>query len=87
MDEPALVEALKTGVIAGAGLDVFEKEPPDKDNPLLSLDNLVLTPHLSSFTEDGKRKMGVTVVEGVLYVLKGRKPEFLVNSEVWNNRR
>lgn len=87
VDEAALVRALKEGTIAQACLDVFEKEPPDKDNPLLALQNAILTPHLSSFTEDGKRKMGVAVVEGVLDVLAGRKPRFLVNPEVWEKRR
>ncbi len=87
VDEKALVEALKEGRLAGAGLDVFEKEPPDKDNPLFAMDNVIATPHLSSFTEDGKRKMGVAVVEGVLDVLAGRKPRFLVNGEVWEKRR
>jgi D-3-phosphoglycerate dehydrogenase len=86
-DEKALIEALKAGKIAGAGLDVFEKEPPEKDNPLFSMDNVIVTPHLSSFTEDGKRKMGVAVVEGVLDVLAGRKPRFLVNGEVWEKRK
>lgn len=87
VDEAALVAALKDGTIAQACLDVFEKEPPDKDNPLFALENAILTPHLSSFTEDGKRKMGVAVVEGVLDVLAGRKPRFLVNPEVWEKRR
>jgi D-3-phosphoglycerate dehydrogenase len=87
VDEEALIEALKEGVIAGAGLDVFAKEPPDKDNPLFSMDNVIVTPHLSSFTEDGKRKMGVAVVEGVLDVFSGKRPRFIVNGEIWETRR
>ncbi|MHB9151592.1 MAG: hydroxyacid dehydrogenase [Spirochaetales bacterium] len=87
VDEAALIEALKEGVIAGAGLDVFAKEPPDKDNPLFSMDNVIATPHLSSFTEDGKRKMGVSVVEGVLDVFAGKRPQFMVNGEIWESRR
>jgi len=87
IDEAAMIEALRSGTIAGAGLDVFEKEPPEKDNPLLAMENVIVTPHLSSFTEDGKRKMGVAVVEGVLDVLAGRKPQFMVNGEIWEKRR
>lgn len=87
VDEEALIEALKEGIIAGAGLDVFAKEPPEKDNPLFSMENVIATPHLSSFTEDGKRKMGVSVVEGVLDVFAGRKPRFIVNGEIWESRR
>ncbi|MFA5852103.1 MAG: NAD(P)-dependent oxidoreductase, partial [Spirochaetales bacterium] len=87
VDETALIEALKEGVIAGAGLDVFAKEPPEKDNPLFSMDNVIATPHLSSFTEDGKRKMGVSVVEGVLDVFAGKRPQFMVNGEIWESRR
>ena len=87
VDEDALIEALKENRIGGAGLDVYTKEPPEPDNPLLKLDNVVTTPHMSSFTDDGKRKMGVMVVQGVLDVLADRKPEFIVNGEVWNKRR
>ena len=87
VDEKALIKALQENIIAGAGLDVFEKEPPEKDNPLFSMDKVIVTPHLSSFTEDGKRKMGLAVVEGVLDVLEGRKPQFLVNPEIWESRR
>jgi len=87
VDEQALIEALKNGEIQSAGLDVYEKEPPDPDNPLFKLDNTVVTPHLSSFTDDGKMKMGMAVVKGVIDVLEGNYPEFIVNSEVWNKRR
>lgn len=87
VDEKALIQALQSGTIAGAGLDVFEKEPPEKDNPLFSLDNVIVTPHLSSFTEEGKHKMGIAVVEGVLDVFAGKHPKFLVNGEIWETRR
>jgi D-3-phosphoglycerate dehydrogenase len=87
IDEAAMIEALRSGTIAAVGLDVFEKEPPEKDNPLFAMENAILTPHLSSFTEDGKRKMGLAVVEGVLDVLAGRKPRFMVNEEIWEKRR
>jgi len=86
-DEKALIRALQSGTIAGAGLDVFEKEPPEKDNPLFSMDNVIVTPHLSSFTEEGKHKMGVAVVEGVLDVFAGRHPKFLVNGDIWETRK
>jgi phosphoglycerate dehydrogenase-like enzyme len=52
VDEAALIDALKRGVIAGAGLDVFEKEPINKDNPLLTMDNVVMTPHVSAATKE-----------------------------------
>ncbi len=87
VDEKALITALKNSKIAGAGLDVFEKEPPDPDNPLLKLENTVVTPHLSSFTDEGKLKMGMDVVKGALDVLGGRKPRFIVNPEVWDSRK
>ncbi len=87
VDESALVEALGKEVIGGAGLDVYAQEPPDKDNPLFRLENTVLTPHCSSFTDGGQLKMGMDVVQGVLDVLHGREPRFLVNPEVWPQRR
>jgi D-3-phosphoglycerate dehydrogenase len=87
VDEAALIRALNEGWIAGAGLDVYAKEPPDPDNPLFSMENTVVTPHLSSFTDEGKRKMGVTVVQGELDVLSGKYPEFIVNPEVWDRRK
>ncbi len=79
LDEAALAEALRQNKIAGAGLDVFDPEPPADDNPLFQLDNVVLTPHLASFTEEGRRRMGLTVAEDVLRVLRGEPPEFIAN--------
>ena len=81
VDEVALIHALQNGVIAGAGLDVFDPEPPRKDNPLFKLDNVVLTPHLASFTDQGRRRMGLMVVEDVLKVLNGEPPKYCANSD------
>jgi D-3-phosphoglycerate dehydrogenase / 2-oxoglutarate reductase len=82
VDEPALIQALKDGKIYGAGLDVYDPEPPANDNPLFQMDNVVLTPHLASFTEEGRRRMGMMVAEDVLRVLRGEMPLCLANPEV-----
>jgi D-3-phosphoglycerate dehydrogenase len=78
VDEAALVVALKEGWIAGAGLDVFEAEPAEADNPLFALDNVVVTPHMASHTHEATRRMAVTVVSDVLAVLDGRRPQHAV---------
>lgn len=80
--ENALVAALKENKIAGAGLDVYDPEPPFENNPLFSLDNVVLTPHLASFTEEGRRKMGLAVVEDILRVFHGKRPLYIANPDV-----
>ncbi|MFH1929851.1 MAG: NAD(P)-dependent oxidoreductase, partial [Chloroflexota bacterium] len=87
VDEKALIRALQEGRIAGAGLDVFDPEPPEPDNPLLSMDNVVATPHLSSFTDEGRARMGIGVVQQVLQVLRGERPPFLADPQVWDRRR
>lgn len=80
VDEAALVEALQRGAIAGAGLDVFEVEPP-VGSPLVKLDNVVLTPHVAASTVDAQRKTGLLIVEQLQKVLEGGRPDFLVNPE------
>jgi len=87
VDEKALIRALQEGRIAGAGLDVFDPEPPEPDNPLLSMDNVVATPHLSSFTDEGRARMGIGVAQQVLQVLRGERPRFLADPAVWERRR
>ena len=82
IDEKALYKALTQRWIAEAALDVFEKEPPEGDNPLLRLENLLPTPHLGSFTEEALRNISVICAEDVLKVLHGEKPLNLVNKEV-----
>ena len=79
--EEALVKALKGKWIAGAGLDVFEHEPP-WDSELLSLDNVILTPHIGGSTEEALRLMGKLAAENVVRVFKGEVPDQLVNPEV-----
>ncbi len=79
VDEAALREALQSGRLAGAGLDVFEPEPPSPTNPLLSMEQVVATPHSASYTDDARRNMGLAAVDQVLAVLGGRKPDNLVN--------
>ncbi len=86
LDEAALVEALQDGHLGGAGLDVYDPEPPAPDNPLFRFDQVVLTPHVASFTDDGRRRMGLMVVEDTLRVLRGEQPLYLANPEVWTHR-
>jgi D-3-phosphoglycerate dehydrogenase len=74
VNEADLYEALKAGRIFGAGLDVFEVEPPPKDHPLLSLPNLVATPHASGGTRETQERSSLQVAMQVVEVLQGRAP-------------
>jgi D-3-phosphoglycerate dehydrogenase len=87
VEEAALIEALQSGHLGGAGLDVYEQEPPALDNPLFKMDNVALTPHLASFTDEGRERMGLMAVENTLRVLNGEEPPFLANPQVWQYRR
>lgn len=86
-DEKALYEALKTGTIAGAALDAYDQEPPPGDNPLFKLDNVILSPHSASLTKEGVIRMATGAAQGVLDVLMGKRPEFLVNPEALEMNR
>jgi phosphoglycerate dehydrogenase-like enzyme len=79
IQESALVDALKTGVIAGAGLDVFEKEPPDAANPLFQIPKVILTPHSAALTKDSVAKLAEGAAENALRVLEGKPPSFSPN--------
>jgi len=81
VDEPALVRALAEGKIAGAGLDVLAKEPPDEDHPLLAMENVVVTPHSAAFSNDAMRDLRRQVYEEVARVLCGETPQNIVNRE------
>ena len=85
--ESALYDALKSGHLRGAGLDVWEKEPTAPGNPLLTLDNVVAAPHIAAATEEGWRRSHVMAAKCTLMVLNGEKPTFFVNPEVWEKRR
>jgi phosphoglycerate dehydrogenase-like enzyme len=82
-DEAALAKALREGWIGGAGIDVFSKEPPTEDNPLVAVAkegvNIVLTPHIAGATSDARMRIIQVTVENVLRVLLGQKPQNVVN--------
>jgi D-3-phosphoglycerate dehydrogenase len=78
VDEAALAEAVRDGRVAGAGLDVFEKEPPT-ESPLLGLDNVVLTPHLGASTAEAQVRVAVDVAQQVVDVLQGKPARSAVN--------
>lgn len=82
VDEKALYTALKEGWIAGAGIDVYEKEPPDPINPLFKLENIVLTPHIAWYTEGALRRLEMSAVNEAIRILQGRVPKNLVNKQV-----
>jgi len=85
IDEKALYKALKKGWIAGAGLDVFEEEPARPDNPLFTLDNVVVTPHVAAFTYEALRRETFMAAEEVIRVLQGEKPKFVINPEIYSS--
>ncbi len=85
VDEKALIKALKTGKLAGAGLDVFEYEP-FVPKELIELDNVVLTPHIGSATVETRTKMAVVAAENIVKVLSGKIPANVVNPEVLSKR-
>jgi D-3-phosphoglycerate dehydrogenase len=82
VDEKALYKALKEKEISGAGLDVLEQEPIQKDNPLLTLDNVIITPHMGWYSEDAVDEVQRIIAEQVLECLQGKVPINLVNKEV-----
>jgi glyoxylate reductase len=82
IDEEALAIALKEGWIAGAGLDVYEKEPIDPKNPLLAFDNVVLVPHMGSATTQTRSAMSVLAARNLLAVLQGAPPLSWLNPDV-----
>jgi len=82
VQEKAMYEALISGKVAGYATDVFEQEPP-LGNPLLSLPNVVVTPHIGAYTKDALRMMGDRVVDRILRVFRGERPEFIINPEVY----
>lgn len=82
VDEEALYEALSNGEIAGAALDVFEKEPIDPNNPLLKLDNIHFSPHLGASTKEAQIRAGTMTAGGILDVLAGENPKYCKNPSV-----
>lgn len=87
VDEAALLKALERGHLAGAGLDVFEKEPPPPDHPLLQREDVIATPHIGSATAASKDRMWRVAIAQALQVLQGERPPNLVNPEVWDARK
>lgn len=87
MQEAALVEALRNQVIAGAAIDVFEKEPTPVDNPLLGFDNVIVAPHAICHTDECMRMLGEGAFRAAVELANGRKPKTIVNTEALANAR
>ncbi|QQO09947.1 C-terminal binding protein [Breznakiella homolactica] len=82
IDEAALIAALRRGTIAGAGLDVFAHEPPEPDNPLLAMDNVIMTPHCASWSDTSFNTLYRLVGSEAAEILSGKMPQYLVNKGV-----
>ncbi len=87
VDEEALVEVLREKRIAGAALDCLTIEPPEQDNPLLEMDNVILTPHMAAHSQTALAYLKDKTVTQVADVLRGRTPEFVRNPEVFRRIR
>jgi D-3-phosphoglycerate dehydrogenase len=82
-DEAALIEALRSGHLAGACVDVWDKEPPPLDHPLLAMENVVATFHTGGVSHEARRNMAAISAEQIVLALKGERPPRLINPEVW----
>ena len=84
VDESALLAALQSEYLHGAGLDAFYPEPPDPNNPLLNRDDVIATPHIGAATREGKQRLWSLAIAQCLEVLRGERPANLINPEIWN---
>jgi D-3-phosphoglycerate dehydrogenase len=82
-DEAALADALREGRIAGAGLDVFLKEPPPHDHPLMKFDNVMVSPHIAGITVEATRNMAESAALQWITLFEGAIPPRLINPEAW----
>lgn len=87
INEPDLIEALRSGRIAGAGLDVLNEEPPDPANPLLGMEQVIVTSHTAFYSDESMLDLQEKAAEKVADVLSGKVPDPLVNREVLSNAR
>ncbi len=87
IDENALIQALLKGQISGAGLDVLEKEPPDSKNPMLRMENVVLSPHVGFYSVESISELKRRTAENISTVLLGKWPKSVVNREVMGKTR
>jgi D-3-phosphoglycerate dehydrogenase len=83
VDEHALAEALKSGHLAGAGVDVWNDEPPPLSHPLLALDNVLATYHTAGITQDSRENMRTWNAQQVAAILRGERPPRLINPDAW----
>jgi D-3-phosphoglycerate dehydrogenase len=81
-DEAALYDALKSGHLAGAGVDVWEQEPPPADHPLLTLPNVIASPHTAGVTHAARRRLALMAAEQLIDILRGGQPQRMLNAEV-----
>jgi len=86
VDEKALAEKLRTNKIAGAALDVFASEPPESTNELLTLPNIILTPHTAALTRECTERVAYEAVKGVVDYLEGKTPKYVFNKEVLKSK-
>lgn len=82
-DESALVNALRSGHLAGAGIDVWDQEPPPLDHPLLAMDNVFATFHVAGVTHESRGNVAAIAAEQIVGLLAGERPPRLINPEVW----
>jgi len=87
IEADAVLAALESGQLAGAGIDVWEREPVASDHPLFRHPRVVATPHMAAYTDEGRRRSHVAAAEHVLATLRGEPPATLIDPAMWTNRR
>jgi D-3-phosphoglycerate dehydrogenase len=87
VDTEALIEAVASGHLRGAAMDVFDREPLPADHPYAAAEGILLSPHVGGASEEAMERTAIQVAEAVIAALGGRRPAHLVNPEVWERRR